>query len=68
MLPPASEECRHGRCAPKRLPGAHYDAWLIKTSQEVIAKSRALLERTKPLVATNPAEPSVPQASRTQHM
>ncbi|MEA1835278.1 hypothetical protein U8607_24710 [Methylobacterium durans] len=50
----------------RRLPGAHYDAWLIKTSQETIERSRALLERTKLPVAAKPSAPPVSQAHKTQ--
>ncbi|MDR7039729.1 hypothetical protein J2X36_004507 [Methylobacterium sp. BE186] len=51
----------------RRLPGTHYDAWLIKTSQEVIERSRALLERTKLPAVAQPTEPAVSsQANKTQ--
>lgn len=50
----------------KRLPGAYYDAWLIKTSREVIERSRELLERTKPPAAAKRAEPLMPQTLNTQ--
>ncbi len=49
-----------------RLPSAHYDALLIKTSQEAIQRSRALLERTRPPVVAQPTDPLLAQARNSQ--
>ncbi|GJE43461.1 hypothetical protein [Methylobacterium soli] len=38
----------------RRLSGADFDTWLIATSRETVQRSRALLERTRPSVATEP--------------
>jgi hypothetical protein len=35
----------------KRFTASEYDAWLIESSREIIAKSRKLLEQTKPIIA-----------------
>lgn len=50
----------------KSFTASEYDTWLIESSRESIARSRDLLERTRPLIAIYSFGPFVPDICKCE--